>query len=206
MAVFGAARLLDRLLHRNQHFVAVDALLAGDRVGDLQQLHPGDGDRGVHGHGLFLSGLSVFGCCSSAAWCAAIRSSVSTSLAFSISSSGSASSAPSTSIFTVSRLEALEAALEALAAVDRRAGLELRLEAGEALVVLRAGSAAGRCPARRLPANRRPRSDPRHPSPRRSPATDACNRRATCSIPSFRSAITCRVLRWPPETVRRTTS
>ena len=38
VAVFGAAGLLDGLLHRLQHLVALDALLAGDRVGDLQQL------------------------------------------------------------------------------------------------------------------------------------------------------------------------
>ena len=41
MAVFGAAGLLDRLLHGLQHLVAVDALLARDRVGDLQQFEAG---------------------------------------------------------------------------------------------------------------------------------------------------------------------
>ena len=41
MAVFGAAGLLDGLLHRLQHLVAVDALVAGDGVGDLQQLGAG---------------------------------------------------------------------------------------------------------------------------------------------------------------------
>src|SRR6185312_8105894 len=40
-AVFGAAGLLDGLLHRDQHLLAVDALLAGDGVGHLQQLDPG---------------------------------------------------------------------------------------------------------------------------------------------------------------------
>ena len=37
VAVFRAAGLLDGLFHRLQHFVAVDALIAGDRVGDLQK-------------------------------------------------------------------------------------------------------------------------------------------------------------------------
>ena len=37
LAVFGAAGLLDGLLHRLQHFLAVDALVARDGVGDLQQ-------------------------------------------------------------------------------------------------------------------------------------------------------------------------
>ena len=41
MAVFRAAGLLDRLLHRLEHFVAVDALLARDGVGDLQQFMAG---------------------------------------------------------------------------------------------------------------------------------------------------------------------
>ncbi len=49
LAVFGTAGLLDRLLHRLQHFVAVDPLVAGDRIGDLQQLGPGVGDAGLHG-------------------------------------------------------------------------------------------------------------------------------------------------------------
>jgi hypothetical protein len=49
LAVFGAAGLLDRLLHRLQYFVAVDALVAGDRIGDLQQFGPGVGDAGLHG-------------------------------------------------------------------------------------------------------------------------------------------------------------
>ena len=35
LAVFGAAGLLDRLLHRLQDFVAFDALFARDRVGNL---------------------------------------------------------------------------------------------------------------------------------------------------------------------------
>ena len=48
LAVFRAAGLLDGLLHRLQHFVLVDALVAGDRVGDLQQFGAGVGGRGLH--------------------------------------------------------------------------------------------------------------------------------------------------------------
>ena len=40
LPVFGAAGFLDRLLHRLQHFVAIDALVARDRVGNRQQLRP----------------------------------------------------------------------------------------------------------------------------------------------------------------------
>ena len=36
MAIFGAAGLLDRLLHGLDHFVAVDVFFARDLVGDLQ--------------------------------------------------------------------------------------------------------------------------------------------------------------------------
>ena len=49
LAVFGAARLLDRLLHRLQDFVAVDALVARDGVGDLQQFRAGVGGGAFHG-------------------------------------------------------------------------------------------------------------------------------------------------------------
>ncbi len=48
LAVFGAARLLDRLLHRLQDFVAIDPLVARDGVGDLQQFRAGIGDGAVH--------------------------------------------------------------------------------------------------------------------------------------------------------------
>ena len=47
VAVFRAAGLLNGLLHGGEHVVAVDTLLAGDRVGDLQKLHAGNGD-GFH--------------------------------------------------------------------------------------------------------------------------------------------------------------
>src|SRR3712207_1544007 len=47
--VLGAAGLLDGLLHRLQHLVALDHLLARDGVGDLQQLGARDGD--IDGHG-----------------------------------------------------------------------------------------------------------------------------------------------------------
>ena len=46
VAVFGAAGLLDGLLHGLQHFVALDRLLARDGVGDEQEF--GSGDGGIH--------------------------------------------------------------------------------------------------------------------------------------------------------------
>ena len=48
-AVARARRLLDRVLHRGDHDAAVDRLLAGDRVGDLQQFEPvgADGHRSL---------------------------------------------------------------------------------------------------------------------------------------------------------------
>ena len=49
LAVFGAAGLLDRLLHRLKHFVAVDPLVAGDGLGDLQQFRAGIGSSAFHG-------------------------------------------------------------------------------------------------------------------------------------------------------------
>jgi hypothetical protein len=49
LAVFGAAGLLDGLLHRLQHLVAVDALVAGDRVGDLEKLGAGITGWNLHG-------------------------------------------------------------------------------------------------------------------------------------------------------------
>src|SRR5258705_329138 len=51
----GASGLLDSLFHRLQHFLAVDRLLAGHRVGNQQQL--GAGNRGIHGQTLSF-GLS----------------------------------------------------------------------------------------------------------------------------------------------------
>ena len=39
-AVARARRLLDGVLHRRDHDHAVDRLLAGDRIGDLQELQP----------------------------------------------------------------------------------------------------------------------------------------------------------------------
>ena len=48
LAVFRAAGLLDRLLHRLQDFVAVDALVARDGVGDLQELGAGVGGSVFH--------------------------------------------------------------------------------------------------------------------------------------------------------------
>ena len=40
--VLGAAGLLDGLLHRLEHFLALDALFAGDHVGHLQHLQARD--------------------------------------------------------------------------------------------------------------------------------------------------------------------
>ena len=59
LAIFGAARLLNRLLHRLQHFVAVDPLVARDRIGDLQQFRAGVGDGAFHR--VLEPGVSGFG-------------------------------------------------------------------------------------------------------------------------------------------------
>ncbi len=40
---FERAGLLDRLFHRVEHFVALDVLLAGHGVGDVQEFHAFDG-------------------------------------------------------------------------------------------------------------------------------------------------------------------
>jgi hypothetical protein len=40
LAVLGARRLLDRVLHRHQDHVPIDHLLPADRIGDLQELEP----------------------------------------------------------------------------------------------------------------------------------------------------------------------
>ena len=61
LAVFGAARLLDRLFHRLQHLVAIDALVAGDGVGDLQQFGAGVGDSAFHGFPGVLSNRWAIG-------------------------------------------------------------------------------------------------------------------------------------------------
>src|SRR5262249_53077210 len=52
--VFRATGLLDGLLHRFQHLVALDALLAGDGIGHLEQLEPGNGNGRVHHYLLCL--------------------------------------------------------------------------------------------------------------------------------------------------------
>ena len=48
LAVFGATGLLDGLLHRLEHLVLVDALVARHRVGDLQQFGTGVSDGRFH--------------------------------------------------------------------------------------------------------------------------------------------------------------
>src|SRR5216683_1428870 len=49
LAVFRAPGLLDGLLHRFQHLIAVDAFVARDGVGNLQQLGAGESGRALHG-------------------------------------------------------------------------------------------------------------------------------------------------------------
>ncbi len=68
--VFGAAGLLDGLLHRVQHLIAIDALFAGDRIGDLQQLHARNGNGLFHDSLPQSSFCSVLSC-SSLSWSAA---------------------------------------------------------------------------------------------------------------------------------------
>jgi hypothetical protein len=48
LTVFRAAGLLDRLLHRLEHLVAIDALVAGDAVRDLKEFGPGIGCEVFH--------------------------------------------------------------------------------------------------------------------------------------------------------------
>ncbi len=68
LTVFGAARLLDRLLHCFQHLVAIDTFVASNGVGDLQQFRTGVGDgafHGVLGFGRrFVSGSCFLAVCS----------------------------------------------------------------------------------------------------------------------------------------------
>src|SRR3546814_9958572 len=97
MAVFGAARLLNGLLHRLEHLFRLDALLPRDHLGDLQQVGPG-GNYGVDG---FHRLLSYLPCLAADARCAAASSSsVKTSFALSISPKGSAASPSSVRIRT----------------------------------------------------------------------------------------------------------
>src|SRR5271154_943453 len=49
LPVFGAARLLDRLLHCLEHLVAIDTLVTGNGVGDLEQLGAGVDNGAFHG-------------------------------------------------------------------------------------------------------------------------------------------------------------
>ena len=48
LAVFGTPGLLDRLLHRLKDLILVDALVARDGVGDLQQFGAGVGKGTFH--------------------------------------------------------------------------------------------------------------------------------------------------------------
>src|SRR3546814_18881791 len=97
MAVFGAARLLNGLLHRLEHLFRLDALLPRDHLGDLQQVGPG-GNYGVDG---FHRLLSYLPCLAADARCAAASSSsVKTSFALSISPKGSAASPSSVRLRT----------------------------------------------------------------------------------------------------------
>ncbi len=85
MPILRAASLLDGLLHGLQHFLAVDVLLARDRVGNQKKF--GAGDCGVHDDLCQLVRVGVE--------LASIRASVSTSLARRISVIGKAISVPS---------------------------------------------------------------------------------------------------------------
>ncbi len=55
--VFRAPGLLHRLLHRLEHLVAVDALVARDGFGDLQEFGIGDAGHGRHGGALDLAAM-----------------------------------------------------------------------------------------------------------------------------------------------------
>src|SRR5690606_21190493 len=95
VTVFRAAGLLNGLLHRGQHLVAVNALLARHRVGHVQELGPRGRDRHVHVRCHYFRALSAC----FIVW--AINASVITSFAFSISSKGNSTSPPSTPIRTL---------------------------------------------------------------------------------------------------------
>src|SRR6185437_13828380 len=58
-AVFRAARFLDRLLHGLEHFVAIDAFVARDGVGDLEKLWSRIGSGNGHGDLLCGGGSAV---------------------------------------------------------------------------------------------------------------------------------------------------
>src|SRR6516162_2748293 len=85
LTVFGAAGLLDRLLHSLQHLVAIDTLVAGYGVGDLQQLRASVGNGAFHNLPVVFSSFTrQLGCKREAA----IKSSVRTSRARATSESG----------------------------------------------------------------------------------------------------------------------
>ncbi len=134
LAVFRAAGLLDRLLHRLEHLVAVDALVAGDGVGDLQQLGAGVGDGAFHGLSERLfSGVRVSAARDRAA---AIRSSVRTSLARATAASGSRASPASVARRISPSAVPSRRPRKRLRPSTGCAQLDLGLETAEAVVIL----------------------------------------------------------------------
>src|ERR1700735_5160157 len=83
--VLGAAGLLDGLLHRLEHLLAVDRLFPRDGIGDQEQFGAGNGGVHVDLCQLVGGGIAV----------AAIKASVSTSFARRMAGCGSAISLPS---------------------------------------------------------------------------------------------------------------
>ena len=81
LAVLPLARVGDGLLHGLQHELALDALLPGHGIGHLEKLEAGE-----------ARSVAVRHHTRSAAWLAAISSSVNTSLAARIPSNGSETS------------------------------------------------------------------------------------------------------------------
>ena len=133
MAILGAAGLLDGLLHRLQHLLALDHFFARDGVGDEKKL--GAGNCGVH-HGVSQSGFL-------AVEVASISASVSTRRALRISVSGKrglgAVVEPHAGIL---RVGAQHHAGKPLAAIHRDGGLGAGLVAGKPVPVFDAGQRA----------------------------------------------------------------
>ena len=107
VAVLRATRLLDRLLHRFEHLVAIDALVARDGVGDLQQF--GAGVNRVNSVVfLFIAWttisdvVNVRSASEPRSAAAASSSSVRTSLPRWMSANGTSTARPSTASLTVS--------------------------------------------------------------------------------------------------------
>ena len=98
LAVLGPSGLLDRLLHRLEHFLAVDPLVSGDGVRHLKQFGTRVNGIGFHRHLAHRSSVSVPTPCPAFA----SRSSVNTSFARRMSAYGSNTSVSSIRIRTAS--------------------------------------------------------------------------------------------------------